>query len=170
MATRRICSFLHKNPIPIDSKPQDHYLRSMKTLKASLMIVLLAVLAVGCTSSTDKILPKKGGTWKTTSIEIRSYVNSALVSTTNDTRTYNYFFEKTGAGTFTDSAGTRTITWLVNPSGEIMNTCFNTATSQVCDQYLILESTKDSQKWLQTIIGTNNGDKTEREVTLARVE
>ena len=142
----------------------------MKTLKASLFIVLLAVIAVGCGSGTDKILPKKGGTWKTTSIVIRSYVNSALISTTNDTRTYTYFFEKGGPGTFTDSAGTRTITWYVNPSGEVMTTCTNTVTTQVCDQYLILESQKDSQKWLQTINGVNNGDKTEREVTLARVE
>ncbi len=142
----------------------------MKTLNTICWMALFALVVVGCSSKTEDLLPKKGGTWKTTSVVYTSYVNSALDSTWTDPQTYTYFFEKTGPATITDNAGTRGITWYVNPQGDIMTTCTNTPTSQVCDQYLIVETSSKAQTWKQTINGAVNGNWIEKLMKLARVE
>jgi hypothetical protein len=151
----------------IDLHRSDSYIRSMKTLKATFFIALLALIVVGC-GGVEKILPRQDGVWKTTLSEHRSYVNSTLDSTWTDTQIFTYTFDKSGAGTFVDAAGSHIVTWSSNPKGDIVTICQNTITSQNCEQFLVLSSAKDSQNWRSQTAGAVNGSYTEHEIKLAR--
>ncbi len=139
----------------------------MKTLSATLLFVALLLTMVGC-GSVEKILPKQGGKWNTVSTAYTRFVNNAADSSWVDSQVLSYVFDKTGSATLTENGGTHTITWYMNPDGDLMTICENTVSSQVCDQYLVLDSSKDSQRWKQTILGSANGSYIEKTVTLAR--
>ena len=139
----------------------------MKTLSATLLLLAVLLTMVGC-GGVEKILPRQGGTWNTTSTAYTSYVNSQVDSSWVDTQVITYVFDKTGSATLTVNGGTRTVTWFVNPEGNLMTICENTVSTQVCDQYLVLDSAKDSQKWKLTTQSGTNGTYVEKTVTLAR--
>ena len=141
----------------------------MKTLSAMFLVAALLLTMVGC-GGVEKILPRQGGSWNTVSTAYTSFVNSQADSSWVDTQVINYVFDKTGSASLTVNGGTRTVTWFVNPEGDLMTICENTANTQVCDQYLVLDSSKDSQKWKLTILGSANGTYVEKTVTLARAE
>jgi hypothetical protein len=143
----------------------------MKTLKIYSILVLLAAFAVGCGSGVEHILPQKDGTWISASIAMRSYVNSTLDSSWTVVDGSSYTFEKGGAVTKIDSSGTsRTLTWSVNPDGDIVELCSNSASSHDCQLYLVVNSSKNSQQWKATIVGAVNGEWTEQDLSLTRVQ
>lgn len=153
----------------VDFAASLRYIRRMKTLKSTIIVALLALFVVGC-GGTEKILPKKDGTWRTTALTYSSFINSALDSTWTDTQVYTYVFDKTGSATLTDALGTTNVTWYVNPDGDLMTICQNTVGSQTCIQYLIQTSEKDLQRWKATILGAANGTYVEVDMSLERVE
>jgi hypothetical protein len=141
----------------------------MKTLKSTIIVALLAVLVVGC-GGVDKILPRQDGTWRTTTITYTNFVGNVADSTWTDPQTYTYVFDKTGSAKFTDDLGTYDVTWYVNPEGDLVTICDNTASTQDCIQYVVQESAKNSQRWKATINGSVNGSWLEIDMSLARVE
>jgi hypothetical protein len=153
--------------VHIDSETLACYLRGMKTLKACCLLLLLAMVVVGC-GKVENILPSKEGTWTSTSSVYRYYVNSALDSTFTDTDTYTFNFQKGGALTLTDVSGPHTLTWSVNPGGDIVTLCSNTIGSQDCEQYVVKSSSKDSQSWSSKTAGSANGEWVEHDLALAR--
>lgn len=143
----------------------------MKNLKVIAFVGLLAALVTGCMGGVERILPSKEGTWKSNSIAIRSYVNSTLDSSWTVTDGSTYTFEKGGAVSVLDSSGTsRVMTWSVNPDGDIVELCNNSASSHICQLYLVVSSSKNAQQWKATIVGSANGEWVEQDLSLTRVE
>ncbi len=143
----------------------------MRAFKVLTLTVLLAIVAVGC-SKVEKILPKKEGTWKTTSSVSRVYVNSALDTTITTTSGLvdTYKFEKDGIGTYTDADTSVAFTWAVNDDQDEVTMCFDFAGLQICSKSTVLESEKDKQVWTSTDKVDGDVDWTETDATLERVD
>jgi hypothetical protein len=131
--------------------------------------VLLAAFAVGCSTEVVRILPKQDGTWTSASIAMRSYVNSTLDSSWTITDGSTYTFEKGGSGTRVDvTGGSHVFTWSGNPDGDIITLCDATVSTLDCQNYLVVSSSKDLQKWKATIVGSANGEWMEQDLELVR--
>jgi hypothetical protein len=133
---------------------------------------MVAVAAVGC-KKVEKILPKKDGTWKATSITYYEYENSSLDTTYTETNNPEiYTFEKDGTGTISDGTDTANTTWEVNDDNDVIKLCaaFPGSSIYFCTDYDILESDKDRQVWRGSDKETGDTFWTETEATLERVD
>ncbi|MEY3442736.1 MAG: hypothetical protein RLZZ519_1017 [Bacteroidota bacterium] len=147
------------------------YLGNMKNLKVFAFMILVAVVTVGCSTGLKKILPKQDGTWLSATIAFKSYVNSTLDSSYTIVDGSVYFFDKSGSGARVDNLGTeRSLTWVVNPNGDIVNICYPTVSSVPCADYLVVSSSKNRQEWRVTTVGSANGEWTEQDFVLTRIE
>lgn len=140
----------------------------MKSLKSITVLALLAVVAAGCVGGIEKILPRKDGTWVSTSIVYTRYVNSAVDSTWTDNTTYTYVFDRIGSVNVTGPNGTQTLTWQAR--NDIATLCDNSSATQVCEQYLILESSNTSQLWRAQFADSINGNWLEKQLALERAD
>lgn len=143
----------------------------MKTFKVLALTALMAIVIVGC-SKVEKILPKKDGTWKTTSSVSRVYVNSALDTTITQTTGFDetVTFEKDGIGSITDPDTTIAFTWTVNDNQDEVTMCFDFGGISLCQTSTVLESEKDKQVWMTSDKASGDVDWTETDATMERVK
>lgn len=143
----------------------------MKNINIIAALILLAVIAVGCSKELKVLLTKADGKWSSASILTKSYVNSTLDSSYTLVDGSTYTFDKSGSGTRVDAGGTsRNLTWVVNPNGDIVNICYPTVSVVPCADYFVLSSTKERQEWRVTTVGAQNGEWIEQDFVLTRLE
>lgn len=143
----------------------------MKKFLSISALALVCIIAVSC-GKVEKILPKKDGTWKSTSTTYRDFVNNTLDSTYTDTEASTMVFEKDGTGySYTTNVdSTDAFTWTVNDDNDIVTICQDFLGASFCVAFDVIESSKDSQTWMTTFQSGTAGTYTESEATFTRVK
>jgi hypothetical protein len=137
----------------------------MKTIQSFLIVALIAVVAVGC-GKAEKILPKKGGTWKVTKQEQRDYQNDVLQTTTSAITTTDFTFQDDGTGTYVDGGETSAFTWTVNDDNDKITICEVFGGISFCFTYDIIESKSNNQIWYGELV--DGTDRTEFDIEMER--
>lgn len=141
----------------------------MKNLRFSILVLSLAMLAVGC-NKVEKILPKKDGLWNVTNLTSKTYFNNALISTQSDNNPgMTYEFNKDETGTYKDATDTQNFTWSVNADNDVLTICQEVNSITICLDLDIIESSKDAQEWHFTDQQSGSSAWQESELTLERV-
>lgn len=125
----------------------DFNITHMKKIQSALVILGIALIALGC-NQQERFLFRKDGTWRTTKETQRVYINGNLSFTDTDIHTTEVYFNKEGTGTLITDGETEATTWSMNDDGDELTICVLEGNStSTCMTIDVLIAEKDKQVW-----------------------